>query len=57
MRGNEALYTFTVSVHPREELLDSTVRGGDHWRYDKARSGGGVLVDGATHWIRPLRIW
>lgn len=57
MRGNEALYTFTVSVHPREELLDSTVRGGDHWRYNKARSGGGVLVDGATHWIRPLRIW
>lgn len=27
------------------------------WRKDKARAGGGVLVDGGQHWIRPLREW
>ena len=27
------------------------------WRYDKARTGGGVTIDGGSHWIRPLRMW
>ena len=27
------------------------------WRYDPEKSGGGILMDGATHWIRPLRLW
>ena len=27
------------------------------WRYDKARTGGGIAIDGGAHRIRPLRIW
>ena len=29
----------------------------DSWRYEVARTGGGVVVDGGAHWIRPLRMW
>ena len=27
------------------------------WRYEKERTGGGVVIDGGSHWIRPLRMW
>lgn len=27
------------------------------WRYDRNQTGGGVAIDGGSHWIRPLRIW
>jgi predicted dehydrogenase len=27
------------------------------WRYDKKRAGGGITIDGGSHWIRPLRMW
>ena len=27
------------------------------WRFDKARTGGGIAIDGGSHWIRPLRMW
>ncbi len=27
------------------------------WRYDLAKTGGGVTIDGGSHWIRPLRMW
>ena len=26
------------------------------WRYELARAGGGVAIDGGAHWIRPLRM-
>lgn len=26
------------------------------WRFDLARSGGGICIDGGAHWIRPLRL-
>ena len=26
------------------------------WRFDLARSGGGIAIDGGAHWIRPLRM-
>ena len=29
----------------------------DSWRYEVSRTGGGVVVDGGAHWIRPLRMW
>ena len=29
----------------------------DSWRYELSRTGGGVVVDGGAHWIRPLRMW
>ena len=31
--------------------------GDNPWRYDKQRVGGGVVIDGGSHWIRPLRMW
>ena len=27
------------------------------WRYEKGRTGGGITIDGGSHWIRPLRMW
>ncbi|MEE2994945.1 MAG: Gfo/Idh/MocA family oxidoreductase [Gemmatimonadota bacterium] len=27
------------------------------WRYEKGRTGGGIVIDGGAHWIRPLRMW
>jgi predicted dehydrogenase len=27
------------------------------WRYEKSRTGGGIVIDGGSHWIRPLRMW
>ncbi|MCC7264520.1 MAG: Gfo/Idh/MocA family oxidoreductase [Candidatus Latescibacteria bacterium] len=27
------------------------------WRYQQARNGGGIAIDGGSHWIRPLRMW
>jgi predicted dehydrogenase len=27
------------------------------WRYDREMMGGGTVVDGGLHWIRPLRMW
>ncbi len=27
------------------------------WRYDLAKSGGGITMDGGAHWLRPLRMW
>jgi UDP-N-acetyl-2-amino-2-deoxyglucuronate dehydrogenase len=29
----------------------------DSWRFQLARAGGGVVIDGGAHWIRPLRMW
>jgi UDP-N-acetyl-2-amino-2-deoxyglucuronate dehydrogenase len=29
---------------------------GASWRFDKAIMGGGVIIDGGAHWIRPLRM-
>ena len=27
------------------------------WRFDARRTGGGIVIDGGSHWIRPLRMW
>ena len=27
------------------------------WRFNAVRSGGGIVIDGGSHWIRPLRMW
>ena len=27
------------------------------WRYDKKITGGGLVIDGGSHWLRPLRMW
>ena len=26
------------------------------WRFDLSKSGGGIVIDGGAHWIRPLRL-
>jgi predicted dehydrogenase len=31
--------------------------GAQPWRFAKARTGGGVVIDGGSHWLRPLRMW
>ena len=38
-------------------LDESHFDAGGNWRFDPSLSGGGVLIDGATHWVRPLRLW
>lgn len=27
------------------------------WRLEQERRGGGIVIDGGSHWIRPLRMW
>lgn len=39
------------------ENLEEQMEAGGNWRFQPELSGGGVLMDGATHWVRPLRIW
>lgn len=39
------------------EDLEDQLSAGGNWRYDPHSSGGGILMDGCTHWIRPMRIW
>jgi UDP-N-acetyl-2-amino-2-deoxyglucuronate dehydrogenase len=31
--------------------------GSNAWRYNKAITGGGICIDGGSHWMRPLRMW
>lgn len=31
--------------------------GSNPWRFDKSQSGGGTVIDGGSHFIRPLRMW
>lgn len=30
---------------------------GGNWRFDPQKAGGGLLMDGAMHWARPLTMW
>lgn len=39
---------------PKDEYW---LQGPDPWRYRRDRVGGGITVDGGSHWIRPLRMW
>ena len=39
------------------EDLEGQMEAGGNWRYQPELSGGGILMDGATHWVRPMRIW
>ena len=32
-------------------------QGTNPWRYERGRTGGGIVIDGGSHWIRPLRMW
>jgi predicted dehydrogenase len=37
--------------------LDEFYGGEQPWRLDEAATGGGVVVDTGSHWLRPLRVW
>ena len=39
------------------EFDDYWFKQGHDWRFKQGRTGGGVTVDGGSHWIRPLRMW
>ncbi len=32
-------------------------RAENPWRLDSRKTGGGIVIDGSSHWIRPLRNW
>ena len=29
----------------------------ESWRFARTKTGGGIAIDGGSHWIRPLRMW
>ena len=35
---------------------DDSVADDRPWRFDKETTGGGIVIDGGAHWIRPLRM-
>ena len=39
------------------ELEPTFFQDTDSWRFAKAQTGGGIAIDGGSHWIRPLRMW
>ena len=47
----------TARATYKMEFNDYWFKGKKPWRYDKSRTGGGIVVDGGAHWIRPLRMW
>ena len=42
----------SFSIPPMKEFY-----GDNAWRLDNAVAGGGLAIDTAPHWIRPLRMW
>ena len=45
-----AAYSHTMALTP-------VPAGPKPWRYHLALAGGGISIDGGSHWLRPLRIW
>ncbi len=41
-------------VYPFDEYWFKEARP---WRFESGRTGGGITIDGGSHWIRPLRMW
>lgn len=35
----------------------NSVKADENWRFNPEKVGGGVMMDGATHWVRPLSTW
>jgi predicted dehydrogenase len=71
MRARELIAKGTigdvVSVHAHyyESLVDTPFGGADRsekdpcnlgWRASLSRAGGGIVIDGGLHWLRPVRI-
>jgi len=43
-------------LHDRYSSFEDKERA-SKWRLDKTNMGGGIAIDGSSHWIRTLRIW
>ena len=50
--------TTLLSFHMMFLSCSSDFNSGDvaEWRFDPSQVGGGVVMDGAIHWMRPLRL-
>ena len=52
----------SIQAHYYESLVDTPFGGSENarghlgWRASLSRCGGGVVVDGGLHWLRPLRM-
>ncbi|XP_065175709.1 glucose--fructose oxidoreductase-like isoform X3 [Sycon ciliatum] len=46
-------YWETSISSPFQKRVDSS----EHWEFNPSRVGGGILMSGSCHWIRPLRMW
>ena len=47
----------TARAHFVYEYDPQWFRVENPWRLDAQQTGGGIVVDGSSHWIRPLRNW
>jgi predicted dehydrogenase len=48
-----------VTVHGSSsgDMAEGWAHVDDVWRFDAARTGGGIVIDGGSHWLRPIRMW
>ncbi len=52
-----ALANYWEAIGYNTFLDEAHFFAGGNWRFDPEKAGGGVLIDGATHWARPLTMW
>lgn len=55
--GNGAIGDLVTARASFVSFFDSHWYPEDSWRFERGRAGGGIVVDGGAHWIRPLRMW
>ena len=48
---------FTAQANMSNPFDPFWYSGAQPWRFDRNRAGGGIVIDGGSHWIRPLRMW
>ncbi len=48
---------FTAQASFPQQHADPWYPAGRSWRDELSKAGGGVIIDGGAHWIRPLRMW
>lgn len=56
-RAYHALANYWEAVGFTTFLDEAHFFAGGNWRFDPEKAGGGLLMDGATHWVHPLTIW
>ena len=48
---------FTAQASFPQQYADPWFPAEGSWRDELSKMGGGVIIDGGAHWIRPLRMW